>query len=125
MHKVPATLVFRYVVEDGLKQLILLPIWWYTNGLKLVFKSTINSMKYASELFGLGIWVKNLFVPMYGETSLAGRTISFGVRLVMIFIRGLATLVLSILAWMGFVLYLIILPVLTLTLIINFLSLLF
>ncbi|MBT5808357.1 hypothetical protein HOI18_03745 [Candidatus Uhrbacteria bacterium] len=125
MHKAPATLVARYVLRDGLKQLVLLPVWWYTSGLKLVFYSTLHSMKNASVFFGLGVWVKNLFVPMYGETTLTGRVISFGVRFVMIIFRGIGTLTFSVIAWIGFAIYVIIMPVLLLTIVINFLSLLF
>lgn len=110
MQKAPGHLVLQEVVKKGLFELILLPVWWYTTGLKDVFFATLNSMRSASVFFGLGVWVKNLFVPMYGETSFSGRAISFGVRLVVIAVRGLAVLLTSGLAWIGLALYLIILP---------------
>jgi len=82
-------------------------------------------MKWSSDLFGLGIWVKNLFVPMYGETSLTGRAISFGVRFVMIIVRGIGVVTLSLLSWIGFVIYVVVLPLSLLGVIINLLALLF
>ncbi len=48
-----------------------------------------KSLQSSIRFFGLDIWIKNLFVPMYGETTIAGRLISFGVRLFMIVFRGI------------------------------------
>ncbi|PJA46426.1 hypothetical protein CO174_00225 [Candidatus Uhrbacteria bacterium CG_4_9_14_3_um_filter_50_9] len=125
MQKASASLIVRYAFKDGLRELVLLPVWWYTNGLKRVFLFTLYSMKWSSDLFGLGIWVKNLFVPMYGETSLTGRAISFGVRFVMIIVRGIGVVTLSLLSWIGFVIYVVVLPLSLLGVIINLLALLF
>ena len=125
MQKAPATLVARFIIQDGLKELALLPVWWYTNGLKQVFLSTLGSMHSASVFFGLNVWVKNIFVPMYGETTFSGKAISFGVRLVVIVFRGIAVLVFSVFAWMGLALYVLILPVIIFFAIVTFLALLF
>lgn len=123
MQKAPALLVARHALKDGLSELVLLPIWWYTSGLRRVFLFTLHSMKWSSDFFDLGIWVKNLFVPMYGETSFTGRAISFGVRLFMIFVRGFGVLLFSVFSWIGFVLYLVVLPVALVGIFSNFVKL--
>jgi hypothetical protein len=125
MQKAPTSLVVRYVVKDGLREVIFLPVWWYTSGLKRVFFFSLHSMKWFSDFFGLEIWVKNLFVPMYGETSFTGRVISFGVRFFMIVVRGMAVGVLSICSWIGFVVYVFLLPLVILGLVFNLSILLF
>jgi hypothetical protein len=112
MNKPAASLVAQYVVKDGLKELVLLPVWWYTTGLGLVLAWTGRSFKGSVKFFDLDVWVKNLFVPMYGEEGFTGRAISFGVRLFMIIIRsvGVAVLILIVLALLA--LYVLGLPVL-------------
>lgn len=65
----------------------------------------------ASETFALGVWVRNLFIPMYGETEWSGRVISFFVRVAMIAVRGLAVALWSVLALLAFAVYLLVLPI--------------
>ena len=45
-----------------------------------------SASRYAASL-SLKIWLKNLFVPMYGQYDLAGRIISFVLRIVVLFYR--------------------------------------
>jgi hypothetical protein len=71
------------------------------------FRRTVSD---ASETFALGVWMKNLFVPMYGDTEWSGRLISFGIRFVMIFVRGGAVAIWSSFAFVGLVAYVLVLP---------------
>lgn len=125
MTKPPASMVARAFLQDGLRELVLLPVWWYSAGLKRVFLWALGSAQSASHFFGLGVWVKNLFVPMYGETSITGRGISFGVRLVMILARGAAVITWILIAWIVFLFYVAVLPVLFISSVVNLWKLLF
>ena len=110
MKHTPNSLVFKYVVADLIREILFLPIWWYSIGLVQVIKSTIDSITGAARFTGLDIWAKNILVPMYGETGFAGRFVSFLVRLFMVIVRGAATLVWVVFAVALFVVYLFIFP---------------
>src|SRR3989304_987660 len=88
MASVSATRLLRAVFVQTTREFLLLPFWWYTEGFLKMLALWRQSIGNVSATFGLGIWVKNLFVPMYGDTSFVGRLISFGIRFFMILIRG-------------------------------------
>ena len=67
-------------------------------------------MKGSVKFFGVDVWVKSWFVPMYGDASIAGSLISFGVRSVMIFVRSLGVVLWFVLAILLFLLYVLIFP---------------
>lgn len=95
---------------DILGSIVFFPVWWYSRGLKTVTKGAVSSVKNTAAYFGLGIWVKNLFVPMYGDDSLAGRAISFGIRLAMIIVRGIGIAIWAVLVFVAWLIYLLSLP---------------
>lgn len=111
MTKPSNVLILKTALLDGFVELIRLPLWWYTAGLKLTGGNLLRSVPGSIRYFGVDVWSKNLFVPMYGDTSIMGRLISFIVRLAVLSGRSVAVLVwLAIAFALGF-LYLIILPV--------------
>ncbi len=57
---------------------------------------------------GVGVWIKNIFVPMYGSYDFAGRFISFFVRLAMIGARSVAVIFLAFFTIVLFIAYLIV-----------------
>lgn len=103
-------LAFRYAIMDVLGGIVLFPFWWYSVGAVTVMSWAGSSIRETSRLFGLGVWVRNLFVPMYGDTSFVGRAISFGIRLIMIVVRGLAVACWSLIILLCVLLYLLVLP---------------
>ena len=60
------------------------PIWWYTSGLWKQVRGVWGSFVLRQEALAVDVWLKNLFVPMYGQYDITGRVISFFVRLVQI-----------------------------------------
>lgn len=64
------------------RDLLYFPIWWYTRGLVRFAQSFGKSLRFKWQELGVGVWVKNLFVPMFGVRDIAGRLISFFMRLV-------------------------------------------
>lgn len=87
------------------------PLWWYSSGLVLMLRWAGNSIKNQMQNLGLDVWVKNLFVPMYGTTDVAGRLISFFLRLVMIIGRSIMLSVWMLLVCLVLIFYLLILPI--------------
>jgi hypothetical protein len=87
------------------------PVWWYTRGLSSVLGFSGRSIRNQYENLGLDVWLKNLFVPMYGINDWAGRAISLLIRLFMVAVRGFG-LLFFVLVFLVFVAaYLILLPV--------------
>lgn len=104
------SLVFKHILIDILREILFLPIWWYTLGLGQMVVWCGRSVKGAAQTTGLSLWAKNLFVPMYGETSISGKLISFFIRLIMVLARGFATFVWMMIAISLFIAYLLMLP---------------
>lgn len=92
--------------ETG-KNILLFPIWWYTSGVKYAFLKCVSRIRYFNLYFGFTIWVKNLFVPMFGQRDIQGRLISFFIRLVQIVIRGVALLIAASLSFCLFMAWLV------------------
>ena len=87
------------------------PFWWYGKGLLIVANWGRHSIYGVYQLVGLGVWVHNLFVPMFGDTTIAGRLISFGARLFMIVFKSIIVVLYSVLMLIVILLYLIAPPV--------------
>lgn len=103
-------MVLRLIFSECVGGFLTLPVWWYGRGLAMMSAWLRRSVRDASELFALGVWARNLFVPMYGETEWSGRAISFLIRMVMIVARGAAVATWTAVAVAGFAAYLVLLP---------------
>ncbi|MBI4437778.1 hypothetical protein HY631_02400 [Candidatus Uhrbacteria bacterium] len=91
-------LVVRTTVSLAMHESLFLPLWWYSRGLLETAEWLLASVRGSVKFFGVDVWVKNLFVPMYGDASIPGRFISFGVRLSMVVVRGAGAAAWSVLA---------------------------
>lgn len=111
MRSQQSVLVWKYFLSDFLREIVILPFWWYTIGFARTVAWCARSIKGAAQTTGLTIWAQNLFVPMYGETTFSGKAISFFIRLIMVIARGLATLVWMVVAMILLAIYLVALPV--------------
>ncbi len=65
------------------------PLWWYSQGFCRFAKRVFLFWKEQAYALAVLIWLKNIFVPMYGQGDFVGRLISFGVRLVQIIVRSI------------------------------------
>lgn len=93
--------VAKYVGVLGLRDVLLFPLWWYTKGIVYTTQKLWYSARKQAARVAVGLWVKNLFVPMYGQYDWQGRVISFFVRLFQIIGRSLAYV-----AWVGVLVFL-------------------
>lgn len=103
--------ISSYILRDLIRGIIFLPVWWYTIGLTTVVSGSFRNLKGIVRSLGLDVWVKNLFVPMYGETALVGKLISFGIRFFMIIFQSIGVILWGILLFILFCFYLIVLPI--------------
>jgi len=63
-----------------LLDVIQFPLWWYSKGLVIAARQLGTRIAGASARLAPGLWLKNIFVPMFGQYSLEGRLTSFFVR---------------------------------------------
>ncbi|MEK7094607.1 MAG: hypothetical protein AAB886_00680 [Patescibacteria group bacterium] len=63
------------------------PVWWYGKGLKGAALRLWRAHSSYRLSLGVSIWIKNIFVPMYGSNDIGGRIVSFLMRCVMIAIK--------------------------------------
>ncbi len=68
-------------------QFLYFPVWWYSTGLLRFSKRIFYFWQDQFYSLGVWVWIKNIFVPMYGQFDITGRLISFLVRLVQIVAR--------------------------------------
>lgn len=78
---------FKFIFIDIIGDFVIWPFWWYTVGLKDRLIYIGEQAKITWMNLGLNIWLKNIFVPMYGDKSLIGRLISFFARVVVLVFR--------------------------------------
>lgn len=89
-------LVLQRLTLEALFDLVYWPVWWYTGGLVYISKKAYSIFQFGNEWLSPSIWLVNLFVPMYGQYDVAGRIISFFMRLVNVILRSFALLVWSV-----------------------------
>ena len=96
------------IILKTLAEILYFPIWWYSLGLIETIQKGWRFWLEREKSLGFRIWVKNIFVPMYGQNDWAGRLISFLVRIVQIIFRLLVLLfwlgifMLTISVWLSF-----------------------
>jgi len=77
----------RFFFKDFLGDFVAFPLWWYSHGTVRVIQFIMNQASRMAQSLSLKIWVKNLFVPMYAQYDIAGRIISFFLRIAVLLYR--------------------------------------
>lgn len=111
------------IVQLFFTRILGLPFWWYGRGLRATAQIFLDSVRRMYKSLALDVWIKNLFIPMYGDTSFVGRSISFVIRLVMIVVRTIVLVIFSIAMLVIFIGYVFVLPFTIVSLIYYFVSL--
>ena len=99
------TIVF--VGEDALTSVVRFPLWWYTHGLIDTASALALSVRTQATKLAIGVWIRNIFTPMYGQSDWQSRLISVFVRTAQIIARGVFLCFLVALYLAGFALYLV------------------
>ena len=81
--------IFGSVVLGALKEVVYFPLWWYTRGIAIVVKFAGEGISGWNMRTGFGVWLRNVFTPMFGQRDAVGRMISFCIRCANIVIRGI------------------------------------
>ncbi len=70
--------------------------WWYGAGARWIGLLFLHEVRMIEERDHLLTWARNLFTPMYGDSSIQGRLISIGMRVVVLGYKLLWAIV-----WLG------------------------
>ena len=93
-------------VGEFVSDVVRFPVWWYTTGAVHTATSLGQIARYYARTLGIAVWIRNLFVPMYGQYDWQSRVISLIVRSGQIFARGIALIVCTTVLFLVFALYL-------------------
>lgn len=96
---------------ETILDLISFPFWWYSVGAKRAAIWCAGVLRSGNDALSPGLWLKNIFVPMYGQYDIQGRFISFFIRLIQVIARSIA-LILWLVACLALFLCWLALPVL-------------
>jgi len=102
--------VAQLLFVDIVGSIVWFPVWWYTTGLMKVIGSVMRSLRYRAQGYAFAVWIRNFFVPMYGQYDWEGRIISVVMRTVVLILRLIAFTVEAIVYFAGVVLWCAILP---------------
>lgn len=105
-HILVATL--KYIAVEIVWDIIYFPIWWYSKGLMRVINFCLESaIFHVNRRMALGIWVKNMFKPMYGDYTREGRIISLFMRFVVLIWKLVGIILWLIILLLVFILWII------------------
>jgi hypothetical protein len=93
------------IVRDLTLDLLYFPIWWYSTGLMERVNGAGELISSASRSLQIGVWIRNIFVPMYGAYDWQSRIISVFMRTVQIIGRTIALFFWVVIAFVLFALY--------------------
>jgi hypothetical protein len=84
------------VFKDVLLDIVMFPLWWYSRGLVLMLKWSGDTLKGYAKYMAIGVWIQNIFVPMFGQHDWQSRLISIFMRLVQIVGRSFGLMIVAI-----------------------------
>jgi hypothetical protein len=93
------------IVRDLTLDLLYFPIWWYSTGLMERVSGAADLISGASRSLQIGLWMRNIFVPMYGAYDWQSRLISIFMRSAQIVGRSIALVFWVLIAFVLFALY--------------------
>ncbi|OGH68441.1 MAG: hypothetical protein A3I29_02060 [Candidatus Magasanikbacteria bacterium RIFCSPLOWO2_02_FULL_44_11] len=84
--------MYLFIVQrlclEALLDILYFPVWWYSRGFIWVTQSALDWCRIGKRRLAPGLWLQNIFVPMYGQYDFTGKVISFFMRLIQIVVRS-------------------------------------
>ena len=108
----------KHFFAETLIDFLKFPIWWYSAGLVSAAKRFSRHLKFGLQYTGLKVWLLSIFKPMFGETSIQGRLISFFMRLILLIFRTMAMIIWFVVSLVIFLLW-VILPLFVIFMIVR------
>lgn len=76
--------------------IVYFPVWWYTRGIMRALNTIKIMIREGNDQFVPFLWMKNIFVPMFGQYDWQGRIMSFFMRVINTIFRLIALFIWSI-----------------------------
>lgn len=83
-----AIIILQRLLIEAAIDIIYFPLWWYTAGIRYMLSKVGALFKAGNAFLAPGLWLKNLFVPMFGQYDWQGRIVSFFMRAIQVLVRG-------------------------------------
>jgi len=83
-------IILQRLLLEFVLDIIYFPVWWYTKGAIHALGWCFNLFRQGNASLAPGLWLANLFVPMFGQFDIQGRIVSFLMRLVQVLARTIA-----------------------------------
>lgn len=83
-------MILQYTLFALAKDFVYAPLWWYTRGVAGVYVWLVRRVIATWHIFGIMLWMRHLFSPMFQQYDVAGRLISFFMRIVQVVVRSMA-----------------------------------
>ncbi len=103
--------VAHLLVVDLAGSIAWFPVWWYTKGLLKVINAAFAALRYRAQAYAFRVWIRNFFVPMYGQYDWTGRLVSIFMRTVVLIGRFIAIVVESFVYLFGIICWVLLPPV--------------
>jgi len=100
-------LILQRILLDVLLRVIYFPVWWYTGGIKYISMYCANLLRAGNDYMAPGLWLKNIFVPMFGQSDWQGRIMSVFMRLVNLIGRSIGLLFWMLIVFIIFIFWII------------------
>lgn len=84
------------IVRDVVWDILKFPIWWYSSGLVWLGRFCRDTLQSYARFFAVSVWMKNIFVPMFGQNDWQSRLISLFMRSVQIVARSFGLMIIAI-----------------------------
>ncbi len=78
-----------FIVRELIGELLYFPVWWYSHGLVLTWRSLFGQWLRLLNRLSLPILLKTMGRPMYGDYTRSGRIISFFFRILLVVSKSL------------------------------------
>lgn len=104
-------LILERLSLECIVHLIYFPFWWYTEGMIHAVTYCLNLLAAGNSTLAPGLWLRNMFVPMFGQNDWQGRIMSFFMRLMNVIARGFALCIWSIVCGIVFLLWILVFPI--------------
>jgi len=98
-------IALKYTFLDLFGGILRFPVWWYTRGLVSAAQAGLRAVQSYAAMLAVGVWVRNVFVPMFGARDWQSRIISFFMRVFQIIARSLIVCLFATIVLIALVLY--------------------
>ncbi|KKQ27308.1 MAG: hypothetical protein US42_C0011G0046 [Candidatus Magasanikbacteria bacterium GW2011_GWC2_37_14] len=98
-------LVLQRLTLEFFLDFLYFPIWWFTSGILHSTKFCWNLFLDGNILLAPGLWLKNLFVPMFGQSDFQGRLVSVMMRFFNVIFRSIALFIWLLVVFVIFLLW--------------------